>query len=85
MHDLGTFTFHDGTALPDAVLAYSTYGTLNAARDNAIIAPTWFTGTPAAFEWLIGPGAPLDTDKYFIVAPSVFGNGSSSSPSNTPP
>lgn len=84
VYDLGAFTFHDGTVLPDAFLAYSTYGTLNAERDNVIVAPTWFAGTPDVFEWLIGPGEPLDTDRYFIVAPSMFGNGLSSSPSNTP-
>lgn len=85
IHRLGTYTFHDGTSLPEAYIAYSTYGELNADRDNVIVAPTWFSGTPAAFEWLIGPGRPLDTDRYFIVAPSMFGNGLSSSPSNTPP
>jgi homoserine O-acetyltransferase len=36
-------------------------------------------------EWLIGHGQPLDTRKYFVIVPSMFGNGLSSSPSNTPP
>lgn len=85
VYRLGSYTFHDGTSLPDAHIAYSTYGELNANRDNAILAPTWFASTPEAFEWLIGPSRPLDTDRYFIVAPSMFGNGLSSSPSNTPP
>jgi homoserine O-acetyltransferase len=85
VHRLGTYTFHDGTSLPDAYIAYATYGELNASCDNAIVAPTWFASTPESFEWLIGPGRPLDTDRYFIVAPSMFGNGMSSSPSNTPP
>jgi len=83
-YELGAFRFHDGTVLPDTHLAYSTYGEPNENRDNAILAPTWFAGTPEVFEWLIGPGRPLDTDRYFIVAPSMFGNGLSSSPSNTP-
>ena len=83
VYDLGSFTFFDGTVLPGAFLAYSTYGTMNADHDN-VITPTWFTGTPETFEWLIGPGKPLDTDRYFVVAPSMFGNGHSSSPSNTP-
>lgn len=85
VYQFGSFTFNDGTRLPNAQIAYSTYGELNAAGDNVIVAPTWFSGTPEAFEWLIGPGRPLDTDRYFIVAPSMFGNGLSSSPSNTPP
>jgi homoserine O-acetyltransferase len=35
-------------------------------------------------DWLIGPGLALDTTKYFLVATELFGNGHSSSPSNTP-
>jgi homoserine O-acetyltransferase len=84
IYDLGAFTFACGATLTDAQLAYSTYGTLNEERDNVIVAPTWFAGTADVFEWLIGPGAPLDTDRYFVVAPSMFANGVSSSPSNTP-
>ena len=52
--------------------------------DNAIVFPTWFVGTHADLEWLIGDGKPLDTTRYFVVVPSMFGNGLSSSPSNTP-
>ena len=33
-------------------------------------------------EWLVGPGQALDTDKYFVIIPNLFGNGLSSSPSN---
>ena len=35
-------------------------------------------------DWLIGPGLALDTTRYFLVATELFGNGHSSSPSNTP-
>lgn len=85
LYALGDFPFSDGTTLPDARLAYTTYGELNAARDNVIVFPTWYSGTHADLEWLIGPGEPLDTDRYFVVVPSMFANGLSSSPSNTPP
>lgn len=81
---LGDFTFSDGTTLPDAHIAYATYGELNGARDNAIVLPTWFVGTHADHEWMIGEGAVLDTARYFVVVPSMFANGLSSSPSNTP-
>ena len=54
------------------------------ARDNAIVFPTWFVGTHADLEWMIGDGKPLDTSRYFVVVPSMFANGLSSSPSNTP-
>ena len=36
------------------------------------------------YEWLIGPGKALDPSQFFLVATELFGNGSSSSPSNTP-
>lgn len=82
---LGDFAFDDGSILPDARLAYATYGRLNAARDNVIVFPTWFSGTHADLEWLVGEGDALDTSAYFVVIPSMFANGLSSSPSNTPP
>jgi len=82
--DLGTFKFQSGLAVPDCKLAYKTYGTLNAAKDNAIVYPTWYSGQHYDNEWLIGQGMALDPEKYFIVIPNMFGNGLSSSPSNTP-
>jgi homoserine O-acetyltransferase len=82
---LGAFTFDDGTTLRDAQITYATYGTLNGARDNVIVWPTWFTGTHADHEWMVGDGEGLDTREYFVVIPGMFGNGLSSSPTNTPP
>jgi homoserine O-acetyltransferase len=82
--DLGDFALDCGVTLPAARLAYVTYGTLDAARDNVVVFPTWFVGTHADLEWLIGEGRPLDTTRYFVVVPQMFGNGLSSSPSNTP-
>ena len=46
--------------------------------------PTWFTGFVSDNEWLIGEGMALDPAKYFIIIVCAFGNGQSSSPSNTP-
>jgi hypothetical protein len=82
---LGAFSFADGTTLNDAQLVYTTYGTLNNARDNVIVWPTWFTGTHLDHEWMVGDGEALDTREYFVVIPGMFGNGLSSSPTNTPP
>lgn len=79
---LGDFRLDSGDVLPDARIAYATYGRPNQTRDNAIVLPTWFTGTHADHEWLIGDGEPLDTSRYFVVVPSMFANGLSSSPSN---
>jgi homoserine O-acetyltransferase/O-succinyltransferase len=80
--DLGDITLQSGARLPGAQLAYKTFGTLNAARDNAIVYPTWYSGQHTENEWLIGPGKALDPEKYFIIIPNMFGNGLSTSPSN---
>lgn len=82
--DLGDFALDCGVTLPGAQIAYATYGNLNAARDNVIVFPSWFVGSHLDSEWLIGDGRPLDTARYFMIAPSAFANSLSSSPSNTP-
>jgi homoserine O-acetyltransferase len=84
-YQLGDFVFADGTTLSDAQIAYATYGSLNEARDNVVVWPTWITGTHEDHEWMVGDGDALDTREYFVVIPSMFGNGLSSSPTNTPP
>ena len=82
---LGDFALDGGVTLPDARLAYVTYGRLAEGRDNVIVFPTWFVGSHLDVEWFIGEGKALDTDNYFVIVPHMFGNGQSSSPSNTPP
>ncbi|MEQ6353641.1 alpha/beta fold hydrolase [Lysinibacillus sp. M3] len=84
IYSLGDVILQSDQKLPQAFLAYKTYGTLNSAKSNVIVYPTWFAGQHTDNEWLIGPGKALDPDKYFIIVPNMFGNGLSSSPSNTP-
>jgi len=72
-----------GELLHDAKLHYATYGELNQSKDNAILMPTYYTGTHHSNEAFFGPRRAIDTDKYFVVVPNLFGNGLSSSPSNT--
>lgn len=74
-----------GMELSPFTLAYKTYGTLNADKTNAIMvchaltgdqfcAGTHpITGKPGWWEMLIGPGKPVDTDKYFIICANVIG------------
>lgn len=83
--DLGDFTFESGEVLPNARIAYTTLGTLNAQADNAILAPSWYGSDYHGYDFLIGPGKALDPGKYFIVLTEMFGSGASSSPSNTKP
>lgn len=81
--ELGNFALTTGFTIPNAKLAYDTHGTLNAAKDNAIMFPNFLGGTPQALEVFIGENLALDPRKYFIILPGQFGNGVSSSPSNT--
>ena len=67
----------------DARLAYQTYGELNSARDNVVVIPTFYGGRHPDTEYFMNPGRVLSPEKYFIVIPNMFGNGYSSSPSNT--
>ena len=56
--DLNGFKLQNGTVL-DLKLAYQTYGTLNKAKDNVVLYPTYFAGTHMNNEWLIGKGKAL--------------------------
>lgn len=82
--ELGDFQLEGGTVLPDAKLSYTTHGTLNDDKSNAILVPSFFSGDHHGQDFLIGPGMALDTDKYFVITTDMFANGLSSSPSNTP-
>jgi homoserine O-acetyltransferase len=74
-----------GGFLSTVRLAYKTVGTLNARRDNAVVVPTWYSGTHSDLEArLVGPGRAIDPEKYFVIMPNLLGNGLSSSPSNMP-
>lgn len=81
---LGDFRLESGVTLPNARLAYATFGTLNPQRDNVVLIPSWYGSDHHGYDFLIGPGKALDPARYFIVATEMFANGYSSSPSNTP-
>ena len=78
------FKTESGAVLPRAVIVYGTYGHLDEARDNAILLPSHYMANLRGYEWLIGKDKALDPDKLFLVTSELFGNGRSSSPSNTP-
>lgn len=84
-YELGDFELQSGKVLPRAHIGYATWGTLNAAGDNAIVYPTWYTGRHQSNAQFIGNGKALDPDRYFIVVPDMFTNGLSTSPSNCAP
>nr|UWK20182.1 homoserine acetyltransferase [Trichoderma crystalligenum] len=78
---LGDFKLVSGEIIPNAFIAYKTFGH---SSFPAIIYPSWFSGSISENEWLIGEDKALDPRRYFIIIPALFGNGQSSSPSNTP-
>lgn len=80
-----SFTLWRGGALPDAVVAYETWGELNADRSNAILlftglspsahaASTADNRDPGWWEAMIGPGRAIDTDRYFVVCVNSLGS-----------
>jgi len=81
--NLGDITLLSGAILPSAKMAYKTYGRLNTSGDNVILLPTFYTGTHKRNEGFFGSGRAIDPNKHFIVSVNMFGNGLSSSPSNT--
>ena len=72
--DLGEFEFERGGKIENLRLSYVTHGKLNAAKDNAILFMHGFGMNHHQADHLIGPGKPLDTNKYFIICPDELGN-----------
>ncbi len=74
-----------GTTLPELTVAYRTYGTLDAARANAVLVchaltgdqyvaePSPVTGKEGWWTQVVGPGRPVDTDRYFVICANVLG------------
>ncbi|MHB2168361.1 homoserine O-acetyltransferase MetX [Alsobacter sp. R-9] len=74
-----------GVALSPVTVAYQTYGTLNAARSNAVLICHALTGDQHVanvhpvtgkngwWETMIGPGKPIDTDRFFVICSNVVG------------
>jgi homoserine O-acetyltransferase len=81
---IANFKTESGVTLPEAHIVYGTYGQLNAAKDNAVLLPSHYMANLRGYEWLMGPDRALDSSKLFLVTTELFGNGRSSSPSNTP-
>lgn len=80
---IGALQLEAGGALPEVELAYETWGTLNADGSNAVLIQHALTGDthvaqgegdePGWWDALVGPGKPVDTDRYFVVAANILG------------
>jgi homoserine O-acetyltransferase len=78
---LGAFPLACGKVLLDARVAYRVFGELNEARSNLVLYPSSYGAWPEDIDWVIGPI--LDPARWCVVLVSQFGNGRSSSPSNS--
>ncbi len=74
MANLGAFTLESGAVIENLRMSYVTHGTLNEAKDNAILFIHGFGANHHAPDHLIGVGKALDPTKYFIIAPDTLGN-----------
>jgi homoserine O-acetyltransferase/O-succinyltransferase len=75
-----------GQTLEDVQIAYEAYGTLNAAKDNAVLVAHALTGDqyvasqhpitgkPGWWARMVGPGRPIDIDRFFVICANVIGS-----------
>jgi homoserine O-acetyltransferase len=80
--NLGDLKLRGGGVIHDFKIGYRTLGTLNAAKSNAILWPTWLGGQSHDLLAFVGPNNVLDTAKYFVILVDAIGDGITSSPSN---
>ena len=86
-YTLPQYTTVGGKSIKSVRVGYETYGKLNAAGDNAVFVPHFFSGTSHAagrykadektagyWDAIIGPGKAIDTDKYFVVSADALAN-----------
>ena len=85
--ELGDYTTVGGETIPDVRIGWEAYGTLNATRDNVILITHFFSGTSHAagryadddaragyWDTIIGPGLPIDTDRFYVISSDTLVN-----------
>jgi len=84
--EAGEYRTRGGGTVPNARIGYQTAGTLNAAGDNAVLITHFFSanshafgrfapdGTPGYWDAIVGPGKPIDTDRFFVVSSDTLVN-----------
>src|SRR5690242_16466983 len=91
-----SYTTAGGQTIKDLKVGWESYGQLNAAGDNAIMVPHFFSGNshaagkykeadaaPGYWDAIIGPGKPLDTSKFFVVSVDTLVNINTKDPNTT--
>ncbi|MBS3733332.1 MAG: homoserine O-acetyltransferase [Phycisphaerae bacterium] len=80
----GPWELELGGTLDEVTVVYETYGELTTARDNAVLVCHALSGDshvarhdadddPGWWDIVVGPGKPIDTDRYFVICPNVLG------------
>ena len=96
---VGPVALELGGRLDDVTIAYETWGTLDPDGGNAVLVLHALTGdahvvgpvgpgqpTPGWWDGVVGPGAPLDPERWFVVCPNVLGGcQGTTGPSSTAP
>jgi homoserine O-acetyltransferase/O-succinyltransferase len=72
--DLGELVLEGGGTIKSLRMSYVMHGQLNVAKDNAVLFMTGFSANHHLWDFLIGPGQPLDTDQYCIIASDTLGS-----------
>ena len=78
------FALTSGETLPEVTLAYETWGRLSRHRDNVVWITTGLSAsahvaghhagdTPGWWDKMVGPGRPIDTDRWFVVCSNLLG------------
>jgi homoserine O-acetyltransferase len=93
---LPSYTTVGGKTIKNVRVGYETYGKMNAAGDNVIFVPHFFTGSshaagkyqpgdaaPGYWDSIIGAGRPIDTDKYFVISADALTNLNTKDPNVT--
>jgi len=84
--DIGALSLENGETLPNVTLAVQRWGALSPARDNVVLVEHALTGdshitgpagpdhpSPGWWTGMVGPGAPIDTNRWCVVASNVLG------------
>lgn len=85
--EMPAYTTVGGRTIKNVRVGYETYGRLNAAGDNAVFVAHYYSGNshaagrygkddaaPGYWDSIIGPGKPVDTDKYFVISADTLAN-----------
>ena len=94
--NLASYATTGGKTIKEVKVGYETYGTLNAAGDNAVFIAHFYSGNshaagkykesdaaPGYWNGIIGPGKPIDTDKYFVISADTLSNLNTKDPNTT--